>query len=358
MLKGLLLCGGKGSRLRPLTFTRPKHLLPVMNRPVLYYGIESMIEAGITNIGVVVPPAYRNAFDDALQGGAPWNIEMELIEQPEPRGLADAVRSARSFIDGDDFLLYLGDNVIDGPLAALIDQFESERLDGLVSVSRVPNPEQFGVVQLEGERLVKVVEKPKNPPSDLAINGVYLFRSSIFEMIDRLEPSARGEYEITDAIQGLIDEGRLLGVFRSPYWWKDTGKPLDLIECNQHFLERLEGIRMLGEIDASSQVSSRVSVGKGAKIVNSVIRGPVIIGEHASIENSYIGPYTSIAAHAAIRGCEVENSIIMEHALLDGMPYRIDGSLIGAESTVSSRKDRPRSARLWIGDHSSLIFPE
>jgi len=356
-LKGLILCGGKGSRLRPLTFSRPKHLLPVMNKPVLFYGIESMIDAGIDSIGVVVPPAYRKAFDEALQGGAPWGIDVALIEQDEPRGVADAVRAAQPFVGKDDMLLYLGDNVIDGSLSPLVEKFRAERLAGLVSVSAVPNPEQFGVVQLEGDRLLKVVEKPKQPPSDLAINGVYLFTSTVFGAIERLRPSARGEYEITDAIQRLIDDGLPLGVFRSPYWWKDTGQPRDLILCNQHFLQRVEGLQVRGSIDASSSVTSRVVIGEHAVVRNSVIRGPVVIGDHAVIENSYIGPYTSVARHARIVDCEVENSIVMEHATLDGVPHRIDESLIGAEAKASGRSGPPQRARLWIGDHSQLHFP-
>ncbi len=356
-VKGIILCGGKGSRLRPHTFSRPKHLLPVMNKPVLYYGIESMIEAGIDNIAVVVPPVYREAFDEALQGGAPWDIEISLIEQPEPRGLADAVRMAEAYVGNDDFILYLGDNVIDGSLAPLVERFHRERLEGLVSVSEVESPQQFGVVQLDGERLVKVVEKPKEPPSNLAINGVYLFRPSLFDAIAGLRPSARGEYEITDAIQRLVDDGRPLGVFRSPYWWKDTGQPKDLILCNQHYLQRIEGLRVKGSIDASSQVSSPVSIGENAKIVNSVIRGPVVIGNDAVIEDSYIGPFTSVGDRVRIARCEVENSIVMEDAVLEGVARRIDESLIGSDSKVLGRTQPPQSVKLWIGDHSQLFFP-
>ena len=282
-MKGLILCGGKGTRLRPLTFTRPKHLLPVANKPVLFYGIEAMIEAGITDIGVVVPPAYREAFAAALRDGAPWNVAATLIEQPSPKGLADAVRTAESFVGEDDFMLYLGDNVIDGPLAPLVERFQSGLLEGLVSVSPVERPERFGVVQLEGDRIVRLVEKPKNPPSNLAINGVYLFRPSIFAAIRAIKPSARGELEITDAIQRLVDEGYHLGVFRSPYWWKDTGLADDLLHCNRHYLEKLEGLRVQGEVDGASSLSSRVSLGENAKVINSVIRGPAVIGDHAVV---------------------------------------------------------------------------
>ncbi|HZG87125.1 glucose-1-phosphate thymidylyltransferase [Paenibacillus sp.] len=356
-MKGLLLCAGRGSRLRPLTFSRPKHLLPVMNKPVLFYGIESMVRAGIADIAVVVPPGYRKSFDEALRGGAPWNIKITLVEQPEPLGLADAVRVAEDYVGGDDFLLYLGDNVIDGPLSPLIERFRLERLEGLVSVSPVDRPEQFGVVQLDGDRLVRVVEKPKHPPSNLAINGVYLFRASIFRAIAGLRPSARGEYELTDAIQKLVEDGRQVGVFRSPYWWKDTGQPKDLILCNQHFLRRLEGLRVKGDIDARSNVTSPVVVGENTVIIDSVIRGPVVIGRGCRIENSYIGPYTAIADHAVVRGSEVENSIVMEHAVLDNVPTRIDESLIGADARVIGQSQPPKRARLWVGDHSQMHLP-
>jgi glucose-1-phosphate thymidylyltransferase len=356
-LKGLILCGGKGSRLRPLTFSRPKHLLPVMNKPVLFYGIESLIGAGIHHIAIVVPPSYRKVFDEALQGGALWGIEISLIEQPEPRGLADAVRVAESYIQGDDFLLFLGDNVIDGSLQPLVDKFQSERLDGLVSVSHVEHPEQFGVVQMEGDDLVKVVEKPTNPPSHLAINGVYFFRSSLFEAIAEIKPSARGEYELTDAIQRLIDGHYRLGVYRSPHWWKDTGQPKDLIMCNQYFLQKIEGLHIQGEIDATSSVSSPVIIGKNTVIRNSVIRGPVIIGSNSTIEHSYIGPYSSISEHVIISNCELENSIVMENTVLESIPHRIDESLIGAEVSMKGKSQQPHVVQLWIGDHSRLYFP-
>lgn len=358
MLKGLILCGGKGSRLWPLTFTRPKHLLPVMNKPVLFYGIESMIDAGITDIGIVVPPAYREAFEAAVQGGAPWNIETTLIEQPEPRGLADAVRVAEEYVGEEDFLLYLGDNVIDGSLAPLVERFQSERLEGLVSVSPVQRPERFGVVQLTGDRLERVVEKPKHPPSNLAINGVYLFRHSLFGAIRTLRPSARGELEITDAIQMLVDGGYHIGVFRSPYWWKDTGLADDLLQCNRHYLEKLEGLRLKGEIDEASSVTSRVVIGENAKVIRSVIRGPAVIGDHAVIEDSYIGPYTSIAPNVRVIRTEIENSIVLERAVLENVPRRIDESLIGACAKVAGRTDAPASSvKMRLGDHSGFELP-
>lgn len=356
-MKGVILCAGKGSRLRPLTFSRPKHLLPLMNKPVLFYGIESMVQAGIRDIALIVSPGHRKVFDEAVQGGAPWNIAITLIEQPEPKGLADAVRFAESFTRQDDFLLYLGDNVIDGPLQPLIHQFQSERLDGLVSVTPVDRPEQFGVVQLIGEKIEKVVEKPKTPPSNLAINGVYLFRHSLFGAIAQITPSARGEYELTDAIQRLIDDHYQLGIFRSPYWWKDTGQPKDLLLCNQYFLQKLNGVHSEGLIDGLSSVIGSVVIGEHSQIINSVIKGPVIIGSHTIIENANIGPYSSISDHVSISNCEIENSIIMENTVLDHIPQRIEHSVIGGEVSIIGQSPHPKSIQLWLGDHSHLFLP-
>lgn len=356
-MKGLILCGGKGTRLRPMTYSRPKHLLPVMNKPVLFYGMEAMMKAGITDIAVVIPPHYRRAFDEVLLGGAPWNIQITLVEQPEPRGLADAVRVAEGFIGQDPFLLYLGDNVIDGSLEPLVEKFHTERLDGLVSVSHVEAPEQFGVVRLDGETIVNVVEKPKHPPSQLAINGVYLFRSSLFEAIEKIRPSARGEYELTDAIQQLINDRYNLGVYRSPYWWKDTGQPRDLIQCNQYFLEQITRPRVEGFVDERSSISGPVIIGENAKIIDSVIRGPVMIGKNSVIENAYIGPYCSIAENVTIHACEIENSIVMENTVMRKVPHRIDESIIGGEVQMFGGPVQPYAMKLLIGDHSQIHFP-
>jgi glucose-1-phosphate thymidylyltransferase len=329
-----------------------------MNKPVLFYGIESLIQAGITEIAVVVSPVYRKVFEEELQAGKPWNIDITLIDQPEPKGLADAIRVAEHFIEQDDFLLYLGDNVIDGPLQPLVDKFYMENLDGLVSVSHVDSPEQFGVVQLEGEKIIRVVEKPKHPPSHFAINGVYLFRHSLFDAITKIIPSSRGEYELTDAIQQMIDDQYHLGVYRSPYWWKDTGQPNDLIICNQYFLQKMKGLDFKGSIDLNSKISTPVSIGKNSKIINSVIRGPVIIGKNTIIENSYIGPFSSISDHVSIYNCQIENSIVMENTVLDSIPYRVDESIIGREVKMIGKSKQPQCIQLWIGDYSHLNFPK
>ena len=357
-MKGLILCAGKGTRLRPLTYSRPKHLLPLLNKPVLLYGIESMIEAGITEIGIVVSPIYKQSFAEAVEKAIPPNIRIELIEQHEPKGLAHAVSVARSFTRADDFILYLGDNVIDGSLKPLVDQFYNEKLDGLVSVSHVEHPEQFGVVEMRGDKISRVVEKPKHPPSNLAINGVYLFRRTIYEAIDRIEPSARGEYEITDAIQQLINDKYQLGIFHSPYWWKDTGLPKDLIVCNQYFLSKLSGIENKGFIDSNSKVSISAIIGENTKIVNSIIRGPVVIGPNTTVENCYIGPFTSISENVVMNGCELENSIVMENTLLNHISYRIDESLIGGDVKIMGYSQIPNRIHMLTGDHTLIYFPK
>lgn len=357
-LKGLILCAGMGSRLRPLTYSRPKHLLPLINKPVLFYGIESMIEAGITEIGIVVSPSFKKVFAEALQRVIPSHIRIELIEQNEPKGLAHAVSVARSFTQSEEFILYLGDNIIDGPLKPLIDQFYSDNLDGLVSVSPVEHPERFGVVEMSGNKISKVVEKPKNPPSNLAINGVYLFREAIYEAIAKIVPSARGEYEITDAIQQLIYDQYQLGIFHSPYWWKDTGLPQDLIICNQYYLSKIKGINNKGMIDSNSSVSISAIIGENTKIVNSVIRGPVIIGPNTTIENCYIGPFTSIAENVTMNSCELENSIVMENTLLNQIPHRIDESLIGGDVKMMGSSQIPNRIHMWMGDHTLINFPK
>lgn len=357
-MKGLILCGGKGSRLRPFTFSRPKHLLPIMNKPVLFFGIESMVQAGIKEIAVVVPPGYKSVFRETLKEGMPWQISITLIEQSDPKGLADAVNVAKAFIGESSFLLYLGDNVIDGPLLPLIHKFESDNLDGLVSVSSVEAPEQFGVVELKGDKIYRVVEKPKKPPSNLAINGVYVFRPSLFEAIAQIKPSARGEYELTDAIQQMIDDQHQVGIFHSPYWWKDTGKPSDMIACNRYFLENMQDSRSEGSVSPDSSLTGPVVIGENTVIVNSVIHGPVIIGNHTVIENASIGPFCSISDNVHLSGCELENSIVLENTTLESIPYRIEESLIGGDVKIAGKSDRQNSIQLFTGDHSQIILPE
>jgi len=328
-----------------------------MNKPVLFYGIELMIQAGIKDIAVVVPPIFRKEFDEALQGGAPWNISISLIEQLEPKGLADAVRVAEEFIQYDDFLLYLGDNIIDGSLEPLIEKFQSENLDGLISVSQVDNPEQFGVVEMNRNKINRVIEKPKNPPSNLAINGVYLFRHSIFEAISKIRPSKRGEYELTDSIQQLINDQYQLGVYSSNYWWKDTGQPKDMIFCNQYYLNKMKSTEIKGSIDQTSSVTIAAIIGENTKIINSTIRGPVIIGANTTIENSYIGPYSSISENVYINNCKLENSIVMSNTVLNSIPQRIEESIIGSDAKIIGKFHNQNHIVLMVGDHSVLYLP-
>ncbi|GIM47103.1 glucose-1-phosphate thymidylyltransferase [Collibacillus ludicampi] len=330
-MKGLILCGGKGTRLRPYSYSQPKHLLPIANQPVIQYAIDKMKKAGIREIGIVVPPHFRPHFESVLGDG---HVELSLnyIEQKEAKGLADAVRAARSFIQDDPFLLFLGDNFYDGELEGLVQRFYVEKPESLLVVSRVSNPQQFGVVQFEGNQIIRLVEKPQNPPSSFAIVGVYLFTSTIFSMIDRLTPSSRGEYELTDAIQHLIDREYKVTFMITNDWWKDTGQPKDLLSCNRRVLQQLHEQIYENQVNIeSSSIEGPVVIGKDTQVIDSVIRGPVKIGNGVKIIRSYIGPYTSISNDVLIEESEIENSIVLDRAHIMNIPQRIDESIIGTE---------------------------
>lgn len=356
-MKGLILCGGKGTRLRPFSHSRPKHLLPVANQPVIQYAIEKMSEAGIDEIGIVIPPYFKSQFEEVL-GNTLSGAVISYIEQKEPKGLADAVNSARYFIKDDSFLLFLGDNFFGGELSPLVQRVSEEKSDALIMVSQVANPSQFGVVQFEGSRIVRLLEKPKNPPSNYAIVGIYLFTPSIFAEIDRLIPSPRGEYEITDAIQGLINNGKKVIADVTEAWWKDTGKPNDLLACNRHVLLDLRGENYGSNVRLeSAAVEGPVVIQAGAQVINSVIRGPVMIGGDARIVNSYVGPFTSIGESVQIENSEIENSIVLERTHITSIPKRIDESVIGGEVTMKGEYGSPRSLRVNLGDHAKMYLP-
>lgn len=278
LMKGLILCGGKGTRLRPYSHSRPKQLLPVANQPVVQYAIVKMKQAGIGEIGIVIPPHFRQQFEDVL-GKAYEGVPLRYIEQHDAKGLADAVRIARSFVGDEPFLLFLGDNFYAGDLDSLVGRFNRERPESLLLVSHVSNPSQFGVVQYDGTRVVRLIEKPKNPPSSYAIVGIYLFTPRIFEAINELSPSPRGEYEITDAIQGLIDKGYTVLTSPTESWWKDTGQPKDLLACNRHVLLEFRGENYKPNVMIeSSTIEGPVVIEEGAQVIDSIIRGPVSIG--------------------------------------------------------------------------------
>ncbi len=350
-MKAIVLCAGLGTRLRPLTYSVAKHLIPVANKPVLAYGLESIVSAGIREIGIIVNDDTRDAIEAFVGNGEAFGATVVYIEQRNPLGLAHAAKCAREFIGDSPFLMYLGDNLILEGLHGIVDVFRTEKPNAVVMLATVDDPSRYGIAQLENGRIVRVVEKPKIPPSNLAIVGGYLFDHTVFDAIDRLEPSGRGEYEITDAIQGLIDKGLVVRPYVVKGWWKDTGKPEDILEANRIILEGIEA-DIQGTLDGNSSVSGRVIVGKGTQILGSKIRGPVVIGEGALVENAFIGPFTSIGSRVQIRGSEVEHSVIMEDCVITDIDGRIDGSLLGKNVQITRSLGRPKVFRFNLGDDS------
>ena len=350
-MKALVLSGGAGSRLRPITHTQAKQLIPVANKPILFYCLEAMRDAGIREVGIVVgqtAPEVRAAVGD----GSAWGLAVTYIPQEAPLGLAHAVKIARGFIGDDPFVMYLGDNVLLEGLTGFVHEFEAHRPNAQIFLAKVPEPERFGVAVVEGERAVRLVEKPKEHISDLALVGVYLFDSSVFDAVEAIRPSWRGELEITDAIQHLIDGGGTVRTHMVRGWWKDTGKLEDLLEANQMMLGTMSP-RIDGEVDGPSRLLGPVVVEAGAKVVRSAIRGPAIIGEGSVVEDSIVGPYTSIYYGCRVTSSEIENSIVMEHSVIEDVRAIAD-SLIGKRVEVRRGTQRPAAYRLMLGDQSQV----
>ena len=350
-MKGLILSGGKGVRLRPITFTQAKQLVPVANKPVLFYGLEAIVAAGITDIGIVVGYT-KDEIKKAVGDGSRFGAKITYIDQPEPLGLAHAVLVAEEFLGEEPFVMYLGDNIIRGGITELVREFEKEKPNSQILLAEVEHPEQFGVAELKDGKVVRLVEKPKEPKSNLALVGVYMFDHHIFEAAKNIKPSWRNELEITDAIQYLIDAGYQVKPHIVKGWWKDTGKLEDLIEANRMMLEELEPM-VEGEVEFS-HLEGRVAIGKGSRVVRSVIRGPVIIGDECEIIDSFIGPFTSIHHRVKIKEAEVENSIILEGSSINKIKARIDGSLIGKYVKIMQRDKRPKAMKFMLGDNSEV----
>jgi glucose-1-phosphate thymidylyltransferase len=352
-MKGLILSGGKGTRLYPLTYTRAKQLIPVANEPVLFRVIRAIRDAGIADIGIVVgdtEPEIRETVGD----GARWGVNITYIRQSAPAGLAHAVKESLPFLGDDRFVMFLGDNVIQGGISALIRQFAGSSWNSQIVLKRVPNPQQFGVAELNPDGSIKrLVEKPKNPPSDLALVGIYMFDHHVREAVHAIQPSFRGELEITDAIQWLVEQGCAVHPYIHTGWWIDTGKPVDMLSANDHVLEELTP-RVDGTIDETSKVDSRVTVEPGAQIINSVVRGPTIIGENTRIVNSYVGPFTSIYHNVVVTNSEIEHAIVLEHSQIVNVGARIQDSLIGRNALVTHTDRRPKSISLNLGDYSQI----
>ena len=356
-MKALILAGGAGTRLRPITHTRAKQLVPVANKPILFYGIEAMVSAGITEIGVIVGDT-RDEVMAALGDGSAFGAAITYLPQDQPLGLAHCVLIARDFLGDDDFVMYLGDNLLEQDLAAFVDAFRTARAgdqppDAQILLKQVPDPHRFGIAELDASGdVVRLVEKPADPPSDLALVGVYLFDAGIHEAVASIEPSPRGELEITDAIQWLVDQGRRVRCELLTGWWIDTGKLTPLLEANRLLLERIEPT-IEGTVDESSVIDGRVHIGAGATITGSTIRGPVSIGPGAVIENAFIGPFSAIGARCRVVSSEIEHSVLMDDSSVIDVP-RLEDSLIGSHAEVMRSRRKPRALRLMVGDHCQI----
>ncbi len=353
-LRGLILSGGSGTRLRPITHTGAKQLVPVANKPVLFYGLEALVAAGIDEIGIVVGDTHRE-IRQAVGDGSRFGARVEYIPQTQPLGLAHAVQTARAFLGTDPFVMYLGDNFIPGGISDVVAEFRKEQPDVLILLKRMPHPERFGVAVLEEGRVRQLVEKPLEPPSDLVLVGVYLFQPSILEAVDAIRPSPRGELEITDAIQWQVDRGRRVTphVIEGP--WIDTGKMDDLLECNRVVLDRLPEQR-LGTVDAGSRLIGKVILEAGSQVSGSTLRGPCIIGERTRIVDAYVGPFTAIYHDVLIEASEVEHAIVLEHTVIRGA-RKIEDSLIGRHVVVERGIALPQAHRMMLGDHSRVELP-
>jgi glucose-1-phosphate thymidylyltransferase len=351
-MKALVLAGGAGRRLRPITHTSAKQLLPVANKPVLFYGLEAIRDAGITDTGIIVGDT-ADAIRSAVGDGSAFGLSVSYIRQQAPLGLAHAVLIARDFLGAEDFVMYLGDNFIVGGITRLVDEFRAARPDAQILLTRVRDPGQFGVAELDGSgQVVGLTEKPERPKSDLALVGVYLFTPAIHEAVRRLTPSRRGELEITEAIQRLLHDGRKVTSTIISGYWKDTGNVADMLEVNRMVLESLEPAQQ-GRVDDESELIGRVAIGPGAEVRGSRIVGPVIIGAGSRITGSYIGPFTSIAPDCAVVNSEIEYSILLRGASIQGV-RRIEASLIGHDVEVTPAPPVPNAHRLILGDHSRV----
>ncbi|MDP4667728.1 MAG: glucose-1-phosphate thymidylyltransferase [Gaiellales bacterium] len=351
-VKGLVLSGGAGTRLRPITHTRAKQLVPVAGKPVLFYGLEAMAAAGISQVGIIIGDT-GDEIRAAVGDGSRFGLEVTFIPQDAPRGLAHAVLTAEEFIGDSAFCMYLGDNLLRDGVAGFVDEFRAGDADAMILLQHVPNPSEYGVAELDASGAVKqLVEKPKEPKSDLALVGVYLFTSAIFDAARRLEPSWRGEYEITDAIQGMVDSGLRVEPHVVTGWWKDTGQLVDMLEANRLVLDAIETDIQGTVID--SKIEGRVVIQAGATIERCHIRGPVVICAGATVRDAYVGPYSAISEDALVERAEIEHAILLERSSIVGIDTRIEDSLIGADCEIR-RSDAIRSAnRLLVGDGSRI----
>ncbi len=354
-MKAIILSGGKGTRLRPLTYTGAKQLVPVANKPILWYGIESIVAAGITDIGIIISPETGEEVKAKTGNGDRFGANITYILQDKPAGLAHAVKIARSFLQDSPFVMYLGDNLVQSDLDLFLEQFKAANLDALTLLCPVANPSAFGVAKVDADgRLLQLVEKPKNPPSNLALVGIYIFSEIIHRAIDSIQPSARGELEITDAIQALIDQQKSVEARQIRGWWLDTGKKDDLLEANRVILDTCLQASVQGEVDEQSQIIGRVQIGPGSQVINCTIRGPVTIGSNCHLENCFIGPYSSIADEVSLIDADLEHSVILQKAKVEGIHHRIVDSVIGQRAHLKEAPRRPKALRFMIGDDCQI----
>jgi glucose-1-phosphate thymidylyltransferase len=357
-LKGLILSGGRGTRLRPITHTSAKQLVPVANKPVLFYGIEAMAAAGIEQVGVVIAPETGAEIEAAAGDGSRFGVNITYVLQDEPLGLAHAVLTAEAFLGSSPFVMYLGDNLLQGGISDLVATFREHEPDALILLTPVPDPEHYGVAELadsgqgQAGRVVRLLEKPSAPVTDLALVGVYMFTAQIHAAARAISPSGRGELEITDAIQHLVDEGRRIEPHIVRGWWKDTGRLSDLLEANRLILDNLIG-RIDGEL-IDSRADGRVVIEAGARLERTTVRGPAIVGAGAQLSDCYIGPYTAIGEQCTISGAEVEHSILLAGCSVRDLDGRMESSLLGRDVSVRRGDRQPRAYRFMVGDNSDI----
>ncbi|HQI76227.1 MAG TPA: glucose-1-phosphate thymidylyltransferase [Candidatus Latescibacteria bacterium] len=355
LTKGLLLCAGMGSRLRPITYTSAKHVLPVANKPLIHYTIEMLHRAGITEIGIVVG-VNRHEIEGAVGDGSRWDVKVDYIVQDNPLGTAHAVSLARDWAAGAPFLMVLGDILVENGINSVVEAFAKNQPASVVVLHKTENPRQFGIAEIENGRIVGLEEKPESPKSNLAVAGIYVFQPCIFDVIGNVKPSLRGELELPDALRELIARNLVVQPLMLEGWWKDTGRPEDMIDLNRLLLEKILEASCHGNVDGESSVVGRVVIESSAIVERSIIRGPVIVGPGSTIRDAYIGPYTSIGPGVTIEGSEVEYSIIMEKSVISGIKSRIGSSLIGKNVRITHERLMPSENRFVLGDSSLVNF--